>query len=399
MKLEKIISVFLVAIVLLTFSSDAAAQFDSKLSGTFGDKNSQSGNDIIEQFLRLQEGKKLNSTPKSASVTKFKPAGNSGVAESLADALGQDAAQKTALTQAFEQIKQAYEAEVAKEGKSNDLAAAMTFFISANVMTYYQTDPPSDQITDEIFKDLQASMASVPTFAEMTDAEKQKMHDWLVSMGGFAMTNYMDAKQSGDRQALANIKTFADYALRLVLGVEASKLNVSANGLDIQSDAPVSSAAPASANNKITGTWRRKSSSPSLNLITNAGYYVAEYVFNTDGTYTFKSEMWQGYLRSEEWWTTEESGSFSVGENSLTVSPRKSVATLRHRSGKVLKTQNNSLEPISFGWRFQYQEGIKETILILQPSGKSERYGGFNGFGDFPNAYVFDQNSVIEWKF
>ena len=52
-------------------------------------------------------------------------------------AFGSSAEQRASLVQAFTQIKQGYEAEVAKEGKSNNLAAAMTFFIAANVVTYH----------------------------------------------------------------------------------------------------------------------------------------------------------------------------------------------------------------------------------------------------------------------
>lgn len=54
------------------------------------------------------------------------PAGDSGVTKTLADALGNTAQERATMAPVFEQIKQAYETEVAKEGKSNNLAAAMT---------------------------------------------------------------------------------------------------------------------------------------------------------------------------------------------------------------------------------------------------------------------------------
>ena len=77
-------------------------------------------------------------------VLKFTPAGDSGVMKALADALGDTPQERAGLVQAFTQLKQGYEAEVAREGKSNNLAAAMAFFIAANVMAYQQTDMPSD---------------------------------------------------------------------------------------------------------------------------------------------------------------------------------------------------------------------------------------------------------------
>lgn len=74
------------------------------------------------------------------SPMKFTPAADSG-ARALADAFGSSAEQRSALVEAFAQIKQGvHEAEVAKEGKSNNLAAAMTFFIAASVVAYNQTE-------------------------------------------------------------------------------------------------------------------------------------------------------------------------------------------------------------------------------------------------------------------
>ena len=63
-------------------------------------------------------------------VLMFKPSGDSGVTEALADAIGETPDERGALVQAFAQLKQGYEAEVAREEKSNNLAAAMTFFIA-----------------------------------------------------------------------------------------------------------------------------------------------------------------------------------------------------------------------------------------------------------------------------
>lgn len=406
MNLQKSFSVVFILIIFLMLSTKAEAQFDQKLSKTFGDKNAQSGNDIIEQFVRMQESKKLKTAPKNTSVTKFIPAANSGVAETLAEALGQNAEQKSALTEAFNQIKQAYEAEVAKEGKSNDLAAALTFFISSNVMTYYQTDPPSDQATEELFKELQTVISNVPAFAQMNDSEKQKMHDWLVCMGGFAMANYMDAKQSGNNSALANIKTFADYSLRLVLGVEAEKLKLSANGLTVQVVSSNAASSAQSVNGEIIGTWTRASSSPvgmagtmdaTQKQMVSAGVFRARYVFKSDGTYTFKSEI---SPQSNVWWTTEETGTFSVSGDTLTVSPKSSKATLRNLDGAVQKTQNNALAAVTYRWKKHYFEGIQEWNLVLEPTtAPTGRDGTIGGNSLFPNAHLYAQGDKLAWRY
>ena len=65
-------------------------------------------------------------------VLMFKPSGDSGVTKALADAIGETPDERAALVQAFAQLTQGYEAEVARDGKSNNLAAAMTFFIGTS---------------------------------------------------------------------------------------------------------------------------------------------------------------------------------------------------------------------------------------------------------------------------
>src|SRR5690349_22549207 len=120
-------------------------------------KPTWSGPPMSELFELLQEDAKSprpKPTTAAWSVVQFKPVGNSGVTQSLAEALGRSPQEIAALKDAFEQIKQGYEQEVAKEGKSNNLAAALTFFIAANVMAYHQTDVPSDVDSEQLFNSL-----------------------------------------------------------------------------------------------------------------------------------------------------------------------------------------------------------------------------------------------------
>jgi len=355
----------------------------------------------IISLLRDRRGQRRPAAADSA-VVQFKPTGDSGVAKALADALGSDPQQKAALTEAFLQIKQGYEAEVAKEGKSNNLAAAFTFFISANVMAYTQSDQPSDQATELLFADLQAVIAGVPEFARMSNLEKQKMHDWLVCIGGFAMSGYMDARQSGDKNSLSTYREFADYAIRLVLGIEAGKLNFKGDKFSIEGDNAVAQSA-STTDKKIVGVWSKSASSPWGTapgaVATNAGYYKGQYQFKDDGTYTFKGESWGGYSRSEEFWTIVENGTYSISGDVLTISPGASVATQRNAAGVVRKSQNNALEKVVYKWQLHYFEGIGETNLVLQPQRPTQRDGGFSANSAFPNSYLYSQGSNLEWRF
>ena len=319
-------------------------------------------------------------------VLKFTPVGDSGVTKALGDALGGTPDERAQLAQALAQLKQGYEAEVAREGKSNNLGAAMTFFIAANVISYYQTEMPSDADIAKLMESLQQAMARIPAFAQMTGPEKHKMHDWLVCMGGFALTNYMDAKQRKDAQGLATMKQFAEYSLRLALGVDAKNIRLS--GPRLMVDAPATTAT-SSVTGKIVGAW-------STSSVTSNGHFRLRYIFNADGSYSFKSER---NHTAQRWWTIEESGSYSVNGDTLTIIPQTSKATLRNLNGVVQETRANPLEKVTYKWTTHFFEGIGETNLVLQPPAATSRDGVLGSNSLFPNAYLYTQGDKLEWRF
>lgn len=379
-----------------SFGGKAVGQVGERVAGTWGGAGSSS----IARGLRERRGR---GAAADASAVKFTPAGDSGVAKALADALGNSAQEKAALAQAFSQIKQGYEAEVAKDGKSNNLAAAFTFFIAANVAAYSQSELPSDKATELLYGELQAIIAGAPEFARMSNAEKQRMHDWLVMMGGFTLAGYADARQAGDAAGLNTLRELAGSSLRLVLGIDASKLSFRGEEFFVEQERPAPAQDAANEGGKIVGVWSKSASSPWGTspgaVATNAGYYKGQYRFKADGSYSFKGESWGGYSRPEEFWTIEEAGTYSVEGDSLTVSPSKSTATLRNGAGVVKQSKNNQLEKVTYGWGLHFFEGIGETNLVLRPARQTSRDGGFAANADFPNSYLYTQNGNIEWRF
>lgn len=396
------VRVLSVAVGVLAFVSSfglkAAGQVGERVAGTWGSPGSSSS---IARGLRERRGRSAAAADTSAA--KFTPVADSGVAKALADALGSNAQERGALAEAFAQIKQGYEAEVAKEGKSNNLAAAFAFFIAANVAAHMQSELPSDRATELLFGELQSVIAGAPEFARMSSAEKQRMHDWLVMMGGFTLAGYADARQAGDAASLNTYRELADNLLRLVLGIEASKLSFRGEEFIVEQERPAPAQAPANGGAKIVGVWSKSASSPWGTspgaVTTNAGYYKGQYQFRADGSYSFKGESWGGYSRSDEFWTIEETGTYAVEGDSLTVSPSKSAATLRNRAGVVKQSKNNQLEKMTYGWSLHFFEGIGETNLVLRPARQTSRDGGFSANSNFPNSYLYSQNGKLEWRF
>ncbi|HEX5732847.1 MAG TPA: lipocalin family protein [Blastocatellia bacterium] len=394
----------IVVALTLYFNANAGAQSADRIGETWKGPDPS----LITSILKNREKSRSPSgaARPSSGVVKFTPVGDSGVANSLADAFGRNEGEKAAVAEAFKQIKQGYEAEVAKEGRSNNLAAAMTFFIAANVAAYHQTDMPSDKAGEQLFQSLQIAMASTAAFARLSNSEKQQMHDWLVCMAGFVMTGYADARQTGDKEGLRNFRQLADYSIRLVLGVDIGKLSFTGDKLAIAGDATESQTGNATTNS-VVGVWSKSSSSPvgmagtldaTQKSATYAGYYKGQYDFKPDGTYTFKAERRAG-SSGQGFWTTEESGTYAVSGDSLTISPRVSKATLRNLEGVIQQSQNNQLETVTYKWRLHYFEGLNETQLVLQTARQTTRDGGFAGNSNFPNSYLYSPGSRLEFRY
>lgn len=395
---------FLALVLCLGASPAAIAQSAERVRETWKGPDAS----LLTSLLRNREKSKTPgaAAKPSAAAVKFTPSGDAGVEKALADAFGRTDEERAAVAEAFRQIKQGYETEVAKEGKSHNLAAAMAFFIAANVAAYHQSELPSDAATETLFQSLQETMAALPAFARLSNAEKQQMHDWLVCMGGFVLTGYTEARQGGDRESLKNFSQLADYSMRLVLGVDVGRLSFAGNELAIKGEAPATPAAAATGGN-VVGVWSKSGSSPvgmagtadaTQKQAVYAGYYKGQYHFKADGTYTFKAER-RGASTSQGFWTTEENGAYTVSGDTLIITPRASKMTLRSLEGVVQKTQNNPLERVTYKWQTHYFEGLNETQLVLRPPSETTRDGGFSQNSLFPNAYLYSPGSKLEWRF
>ena len=152
----------------------------------------------------------------------------------------------------------------------------------------------------------------------------------------------------------------------------------------------------------FTGLWSKSSSSPMGfdpgSVLTNAGYIKSQYNFKPDGTYTLRGEAGGGYLRSNNYVVIDESGTYKVSGDQLTIIPAKGKAVSTDRDGKVQKTQNLDLAKRTYTWQLYYFEGLQETQLILTTAKEYYQDGGFAGNSAFPNSYMFSQKFNPEWR-
>ncbi len=246
-------SVLLSPLFLLLASTAANAQYTGAWSTTWNNPMSASASVMIqgainrkmlERSIANQQGRRVHSTaaansspsvsagsqnaPAAASYAalQFKPLANSGVTKQIADTLGRDPKERATLLGILQEVKKSYEAEAAKAGKSNNIAAALTFFLVTTSMAYHQTDAPADAVTDALVEVLQQELSAAPEFKSMTNLQKQQMHDWLVVSGGFILAGYLDGVKTSDAKELADYKELANECFKLVLGTGVEKFNL-----------------------------------------------------------------------------------------------------------------------------------------------------------------------------
>jgi hypothetical protein len=207
----------------------------------------------------------------------------------------------------------------------------------------------------------------------------------------------------GKTASVLGVFTDESFVAQLEAFTQSIKLDKTAVAANPASHAVNSDRQVVSTDNRLVGSWATSASGtrgldPSGNVL-NSGYYKRQYTFNRDGSYNFKAERWLGYLKANEYWMTEEQGSYTVAGDLLTVVPKRSITTVKTREGAVLRTQKNELETTAYRWSFYYFAGLQETQLILQTRAETNRDGAFASSDIFPNSYLLSQKYNPEWKF
>ena len=128
-----------------------------------------------------------------------------------------------------------FEKEVAKRGRTNNLAAALTFFVASTVTVYHNDPEPSDDAIDQLWDGLNGTLNGLPEMSKLTDAEKQEMYEMLVACGGLVLAGHMLSKEGGDASAAALYRQLAGELIKTVLQVEPGNLRFNSGGLNIAS--------------------------------------------------------------------------------------------------------------------------------------------------------------------
>lgn len=150
---------------------------------------------------------------------------------------------------------------------------------------------------------------------------------------------------------------------------------------------------------KLFGKWNRSGASHPHYADPaswgTAGYTTSRYEFKKDGSYQFTERSFR--MTYQNIIIVKESGKYSVNGNQLTISPASSVIQSYTKKnnvdelGSLVKSQNRTLEKVTYNYQFHYFAGIQVWNLVLQASQPTQRDGNFSSNNTFSNAWYFDQ--------
>lgn len=182
--------------------------------------------------------KSKTSTPRVSqdnvnAATYFKPEPGADTMAAIANDIGSNAIERQQLLQLFSATKTAFGDEVAAKGRSNNLAAAFTFFIASTVTVYRDDPEPSDEAIEALWDGMNSALVEMPEVARLTNGEKQQLYDLLVAFSGFVLAGYLESKSTGDVETQKVFKALSAELIRTILHMEPDKLRFNKAGLDI----------------------------------------------------------------------------------------------------------------------------------------------------------------------
>ena len=167
------------------------------------------------------------------SYTDFRPTTGTDFVERFASTLSSNPSEKEMVRQLVTVTRTEFEKEVAKRGRANNLAAALTFFVASTVTVYHNDPEPSDQAVDQLWDGLNETLNGLPEMSKLTDAEKQEMYEMLVACGGLVLAGHMLSKEGGDADSAAVYRKLAGELVKAVLKTEPDKVRFTSGGFNI----------------------------------------------------------------------------------------------------------------------------------------------------------------------
>ena len=191
-------------------------------------------NDIQARTLMLPYDRGEEPTPPPpVSVTSFTPASNFRMAHTLAESLSDDPEVQQALVMLLEHGREEFEAQARAEGKPNNVALALSFFIQANYYVYTGGKEVSDAAQESLWLTLHDILANTPDFTATSNRERQELYEGFLLMATLPLYGYLISLEDGDMQSADLFRTLAGQNLEAAFNVSPDALHFTATGWEI----------------------------------------------------------------------------------------------------------------------------------------------------------------------
>jgi hypothetical protein len=183
-----------------------------------------------EVFTGDEENGRLDS-----SVLLYNPIANTGIDIGLAESFTSNKAEQDTFMLIFKTVKTEFEKEAAKEGRKNNIAMALTFFIVTTSVVYHDSPEPSDETIEKVYQSLADSMVENGEFSNFSDLDKQSMSDRLVYISGVVLFGYTVAKQTNDKTTKDTYRALAGICMKSLMKLDPDKVKINKDGLSFSS--------------------------------------------------------------------------------------------------------------------------------------------------------------------
>lgn len=183
-------------------------------------------NYAANSFLNFSVLNNANSEAAAAKIsTLAPPTGSSTVAADLAALY--TAADRAQLTKVFTESLTNFEKVINRlELPRDDVAAALAAFLVGNYIAMHNEALPPDEQFIALTKQLRASLASSPNFAQSSPSQKRQAYEQLAMMGMFMTTAHMALVQTPNPKAETHFRNHAKANLEQLIKRPADQLQI-----------------------------------------------------------------------------------------------------------------------------------------------------------------------------
>jgi hypothetical protein len=344
--------------------------------------------------LLQQKGPPADATTPAPSAAqgapyRFRPSGERLRLDTYVDGSVADPKLNAVFKDALRQFYDLFDAEVAKENKDGDLAAAFTYGLA---VCYALCDgKTSDQLDDATGEAVYAQIASVlddPALRRLSDRQKQDLHEAIL-LPTFALQLMQQfAIELGNKDAEAAIPAQAGVLLEALLQGDPARFRLTQQGLQLvtsPSDAPTGSATVAAPRSSATPTaasagagvsftappgWTRQEADgavlfqTSLSTPANYGRHAASLLIlpprpAPQGIAVAWESSWRELLRD-----------FQLGDSVARYATRLSSGLVLHYFGRFMGRADGSLHftPYVALYLVELGERVQPIIVTLIPN-------------------------------